>query len=137
MVKVFHAKETSRKAGTESQRTARRSIPFHGHQGRVREDSHQGQGGGRDHLGVLAEGGVGRLTMAQQGSVFRKGYSWFLRYRDDFDVDGVMVRKQKCVKLADYCDRYRCERDLDDLVAEKMAGVRQASKCPHSSDLFV
>lgn len=44
---------------------------------------------------------------------------------------------QKCVRLADYCDRYRSERDLDDLVAEKMNGVRQAAKCPHSSDLFV
>lgn len=48
-----------------------------------------------------------------------------------------MVTKQKCVKLADYCDRYRCEGDLDELVAEKMAAVRQAAKCPHASDLFV
>lgn len=46
------------------------------------------------------------------------------------------MRKQKCVKLADYGDRYRCERDLRDLIAEKLSGVRQASKCPHSSDLF-
>ena len=74
--------------------------------------------------------------MAQKGFVFKQGSSWFLRYRDNFLVDGQIVRKQKCVKLADYGDRYRCERDLDDLVAEKMAGVRQASKCPHSSDSF-
>src|SRR5207244_4335791 len=71
------------------------------------------------------------------GFVFRKGDSWFLRYRHDVDVDGVIVRKQKCVKLADYCDRYRCKSDLDELVAEKLAAVRQAAKCPHSSDLFV
>lgn len=50
---------------------------------------------------------------------------------------GQIVTKQKCVRLADYCDRYRCESDLDDLVAEKMAAVHQAAKCPHSSDLFV
>ncbi len=75
--------------------------------------------------------------MAQNGFVFRKGNSWFLRYRHDVPVNGVNVRKQKCVKLADYCDRYRCERDLNDLVAEKMSSVRQASKCPHSSDLFI
>jgi hypothetical protein len=74
--------------------------------------------------------------MAQQGFVFRKGGSWFLRYRDNFIVDGKLVRKQKCVKLADYGDHYRCEKDLNELVAEKMAGVRQASKCPHSSDSF-
>jgi hypothetical protein len=38
--------------------------------------------------------------MAQQGYVFRKRGSWHLRYRDGVDVDGVIVRKQKCVKLA-------------------------------------
>lgn len=75
--------------------------------------------------------------MAQQGFVFRKSSSWFLRYRHDVSENGVMVRKQKCVKLADYGDRYRCERDLEDLIAEKMAGVRRAAKCPHSSDLFI
>jgi len=74
--------------------------------------------------------------MAQQGFVFRKGGSWFLRYRDNFIVDGKLIRKQKCVKLADHGDRYRCASDLDELVAEKMAGVRQAAKCPHSSDAF-
>jgi integrase len=74
--------------------------------------------------------------MSQQGFVFRKGNSWFLRYRHDVSVDGVLERKQKCVKLADYCDRYRRERDLDDLAAEKMSGVRQASKCPQSGRMF-
>lgn len=74
--------------------------------------------------------------MAQRSFVFRKGNSWFLKYRDNVDFNGVIVRKQMCVKLADVSDRYRCESDLDDLVAEKMSGVRQASKCPHSSDLF-
>jgi len=29
-----------------------------------------------------------------------------------------------------------CPSDLDELVAEKISGVRQASKCPHSSDSF-
>jgi len=75
--------------------------------------------------------------MAQHGFVFRKGSSWFLRYRDSFLVGGQLVRKQKCVKLAEYGDRYRCPSDLDDLVAEKMKGVREAAKCPHSSDSFV
>jgi integrase len=76
-------------------------------------------------------------TMAQHGFVFRKGRSWFLRYREDVLVNGQKVRKQKCVKLADYGDRYRCPSDLDDLVSEKMSHVREAAKCPHSSDLFV
>ena len=50
--------------------------------------------------------------MGQKGFIFRKGASWFFRYRDSFNVDGKIVRKQKCVKLANYCDRYRCEKDL-------------------------
>ena len=75
--------------------------------------------------------------MAQHGFVFRKGRSWFLRYREDVPVDGKKVRKQKCVKLADYCDRYRRESDLADLVEEKLAGVRAAEKCPQSSDSFI
>jgi integrase len=83
--------------------------------------------------------------MVQEGQVFRrtegKGKTkvkgnWFLRYWDNFFVDGKIVRKRKCVKLAEYSDRYRSESDLDDLVAEKLAGVRQAAKCPHSSDTF-
>lgn len=74
--------------------------------------------------------------MAQHGFVFRKGQSWFLKYREKCDVNGEIVTKQKCVRLAEYCDRYRCESDLDELVTEKLASVRQAAKCPHSSDLF-
>jgi len=74
--------------------------------------------------------------MAQHGFVFRKGRSWFLRYRHNSIVDGQEIRKQKCIKLADYCDRYRREGDLDELVAEKMAGVRQVAKCPKSGQMF-
>ena len=74
--------------------------------------------------------------MAQKGYIFRKRASWFFRYWDNFQVDGKIVRKQKCVKLAEYCDRYRCPRDLEALVEEKLSAVRQASKCPRSSDSF-
>jgi integrase len=75
--------------------------------------------------------------MAQDGYVFRQGGSWFLRYRHDVEgVDGVMVRQQKCGKLADYCDRYRCKKDLTELIEEKMAKVNAARKCPQSGRLF-
>src|SRR5580704_907202 len=72
----------------------------------------------------------------QKGYVFRAGSFWFLRYRDAFLVDGKIVRKQKCVKLAQYGDRYRRESDLADLVEEKLAGVRAASKCAKSCEPF-
>src|ERR1700747_1786790 len=75
--------------------------------------------------------------MAQQGFVFRRYGSWFLKYRDNFLVNGGIVRKQVCVRLADYGDRYKRPSDLRDLVAEKMASVRQASKCVGSANSFV
>jgi integrase len=77
------------------------------------------------------------MEFSRTTAIFEKGGSWFLRYRDNFNVDGQILRRQKCVKLADRSDRYRSASDLKDLVAEKLAGVRQASKCPRSSDPFV
>jgi integrase len=74
--------------------------------------------------------------MAQQGYIFKQRGSWFLRYRDNFSVDGKIVRKQKCVKLADYCDRYRCERDVQPLADEKLATVKQSAKCSHTGIMF-
>jgi integrase len=76
--------------------------------------------------------------MAQQGSISLVKNIWYLRYRHDVLVDGVIVRKQKNVPLAKYHpERYRRESDLTDLAAAKMADVRQAAKCPESANLFV
>src|SRR5712692_5495650 len=75
--------------------------------------------------------------MAQTGYVFRNGSSWFLRYRDNFVIEGKIVRKQKCIKLADISDRYRRESDVTDLVTEKLTGVKVAALCPQSSSSFV
>ena len=62
--------------------------------------------------------------MSQQGSIHRKGDSWYLRYRDFFLVEGKLIRKQKVVFLAHYSDRYRRESDLADLVKDKLDRVR-------------
>src|SRR6266566_3467243 len=70
------------------------------------------------------------------GSVFQKGSSWFLRYWHTAPIDGVNVRKQKCIKLAEVCDRYRCIGDLKDLVKEQMDKVSAASKCPLPGRMF-
>jgi hypothetical protein len=67
---------------------------------------------------------------------FQKGRSWFLRYRDNFSVDGKIERKQKCVKLADYCDRYHSVKDVQPLADEKLAKVNQSAKCSHTGILF-
>jgi len=74
--------------------------------------------------------------VAQQGYVFKKNGSWYLRYRDNFNEDGRIVRRQKCVQLAAVGDPYRRESDLKDLIKEKLDAVSAADKCPRSSDLF-
>jgi integrase len=61
--------------------------------------------------------------MARDGFIFKKSGSWFLRYRDNFLVDGVLVRKQKCKRLAAVCDRYRTEKDLEDLKNDILAPI--------------
>jgi integrase len=74
--------------------------------------------------------------MAQQGYTFKAKGSWYLRYRDNFLIDGVLVRKQKCIRLTEVSDRFKNESDLADLIAEKLAKVREAAKCPRSSESF-
>jgi integrase len=74
--------------------------------------------------------------MSQQGSVHRKGPSWYLRYRDSFLVNGVLTRKQKIVFLAHVSGRYRREGDLKDIIEEKLSGVKAAAKCPESARPF-
>src|SRR5689334_3491394 len=74
--------------------------------------------------------------MAQNGYVFRQGSAWFIRYRHTVDVDGVLTVKQKCERLADYCDRYRSKKDVKDLVTEKMAKVMASERCPESAVMF-
>lgn len=59
--------------------------------------------------------------MAQHGQIIKRHGAWHLRYWDTFIVDGARVRKQKCVKLADICDRYRSKKDLQALRDEILA----------------
>jgi len=72
-----------------------------------------------------------------KGYVFKKGRSWHLRYWHNVNKNGQIVRRQKCEWLAPYGDRYRTKRDLAELVAEKLSSVKEADKCPRSSDSFV
>jgi len=59
----------------------------------------------------------------QSGYVFKKDGSWFLRYRDNFIMDGVLVRKQTCRKLTSVCDRYRTSRDVQPLADEILSPI--------------
>lgn len=74
--------------------------------------------------------------MSQQGTISRRGDSWFLSYRDSILKDGKLTRVQKMVKLADVSDRYRRESDLADLVREKLDAAQSATRCPASNGGF-
>lgn len=68
----------------------------------------------------------------QEGYIFRKGFAWFGRWREDTLKDGRVVRRHRCRKLADVSERYRTKRDvrplLDEIVLPVNAGrVRAVS----------
>jgi hypothetical protein len=60
----------------------------------------------------------------QSGHIFKKGDSWFLRYRD--------AEKQRCNKLDDVCGCYRREKDVQALVSRFLAPLNAGKVRPES-----
>jgi integrase len=58
------------------------------------------------------------MSRQQSGYIWRVGNSWFGRWREDVLQDGKIIRKQLSRRLADYCDRYKTERDVRPLLEE-------------------
>ena len=58
------------------------------------------------------------MSRQQTGYIWRIGESWFGRWREDVLKDGKITRKQRSKRLADYCDRYKTERDVRPLLEE-------------------
>lgn len=56
----------------------------------------------------------------QNGNIFRKGDSWFLRYYRDEVKDGKIVRRRVCQRLAPFCDEYRTVKSVRLLAAETL-----------------
>jgi integrase len=62
----------------------------------------------------------------QNGYVFRRGKSWYGRWRrDELDANSQVVRRQHCEKLCDHGDRYRCKRDVLPLLADKLKPLNE------------
>ena len=61
----------------------------------------------------------------QRGHIFRKRRSWHGRWWEDAIVDGQVVRRQRCVKLADCCDRFRSVRDVQPLLDERLKPLNE------------
>jgi integrase len=72
----------------------------------------------------------------QEGYVWRVGRSWYGRwYRNEFE-QGIRVRRQHSEKLAEYGDRYRSEKDVRPLLAEKLKPVND-DRAPAESTLTI
>jgi integrase len=69
----------------------------------------------------------------QTGYIFRKGHSWFGRWREDAIEGGQVVRRQRCEKLADCGDRYRCEKDVRSLLDEKLKPLNDGRANPQAT----
>jgi integrase len=69
----------------------------------------------------------------QQGQIFRRNGSWYVRfYRDEFQ-DGAPVRRRVCERLARYSDDYRSKKDVAPLVAQILSPVNSGDAQPESS----
>ena len=73
------------------------------------------------------------MSRQQTGYIWRLGNSWFGRWREDVLKDGKIVRKQRCKRLADYCDRYKTERDVRPLLEEILRPLNQGRADVRSS----
>jgi len=71
--------------------------------------------------------------MAQDGYVFKKRGSWFLRYRDNFLINGVLVRKQTCKRLTSVSDHYRTRKDVQGLIEEILSPINSGTVKPEST----
>jgi integrase len=60
----------------------------------------------------------------QSGHIYKKCGRWYLRYRDG--------GKQRSKRLADVCDRYRREKDVEPLAAEFLAPINSGKVRPES-----
>lgn len=69
----------------------------------------------------------------QQGYIFRKGANWYGRWWDDVIVNGQVVRKQRCEKLAEVSDRYRSKADVRPLLEEKLRPINEGRARPEST----
>jgi hypothetical protein len=69
----------------------------------------------------------------QQGYIWRKGHNWYGRWWDDVIEEGRVVRKQRAKKLAEYCDRYRTERDVRPLLDEILRPLNDGKTQPEGT----
>jgi integrase len=73
------------------------------------------------------------MSRQQAGYIWKVGRSWFGRWRENVLENGGVVRKQRCAKLADVCDRYRSKADVRPLLAEKLRPINEGRTRPEGT----
>jgi hypothetical protein len=66
----------------------------------------------------------------QNGYIFRKGAAWYLRY---YEIDASGDRKQRCRKLVDFGDSYRCRSDVRSLAEDFLRPLNGGRFSPQST----
>lgn len=69
-------------------------------------------------------------TRHQQGYIFRKGRAWYVRY---YETNAADRRIQRCRKLSEYSDRYRCKKDVRPLAEEFLRPLNEGRVGPLST----
>jgi integrase len=77
---------------------------------------------------------MSRTRHHQAGYVFRKGSNWYVRYREDVQLEnGSAQRIQKCHKLAEASGQYRTRDAAEELAEEFIRSVNRGDVRPEST----
>jgi hypothetical protein len=77
---------------------------------------------------------MARTHHHQAGYVFRKGSNWYVRYREDVQLENGSVQGiEKCHKLAEASGQYRTRSAAEELAEEFMRSVNRGEHRPEST----
>jgi hypothetical protein len=77
---------------------------------------------------------MARTRHHQAGYVFRKGSNWYVRYREDVQLEnGLVQRIQKCHTLVEASGQYRTKAAAEELAEEFMRSVNRGEQRPEST----
>jgi len=77
---------------------------------------------------------MGRTRHHQEGYVFHKGSNWYVRYREEVQLeDGSIAPIQKCRRLAKATGEYRTKRAVEELAEEILRPLNDGTSRPEST----
>jgi integrase len=77
---------------------------------------------------------MARTHHHQTGYVFRKGSNWYVRYRENVQLEnGSIERRQKCHKLAEASGQYRTKAAAEYLADEFLRSINRSDRKPEST----